>query len=340
MDLNKNNKTDICIIGAGPVGLFTIFQCGMLGMKCHVVDSLDMIGGQCASLYPEKPIYDIPAYPKIMAQELIDNLAQQAAPFCPVYHLSQTVIDVSGNSDIGFTIKTSRETVIQAKAIIIAAGAGAFGPNKPPLKDIHLYEKTSIFYMVEKRSDFANKNIIIAGGGDSAVDWTLSLAEIASSLTLIHRRDVFKASQHSLDKMRELEKCNKIKIITPAQPIGLIGENNQLSALQIRDDKGVITDLKCDVFLPFYGLVANLSVIAKWGIDIVKNHIIINQETTQTNIHGIYAVGDVASYAHKIKLILTGFAEAATAAHQAYHLVFKGKALHFEYSTSKEIPSL
>jgi thioredoxin reductase (NADPH) len=333
------HTTDICIIGAGPVGLFAIFQCGMLGMKCHVVDSLDMVGGQCSALYPEKPIYDIPALPKIDAQDLINNLQEQARPFNPVYHLSQSVVDVSGDAQKGFTVITSKVTKIYAKAIIIAAGAGAFGANKPPLKDLSLYEGTSIFYMVKNRNDFKNKNIIIAGGGDSAVDWAISLSDIAKKVTLIHRRDVFKAAPASVAKMRDLAQKNIIHIITPAQPVGLVGNNGILTALQVRDDNHVITDLPCDVFLPFYGLATHLGNIVQWGLHLNRNHIMINPTTAQTNREGIYAIGDVVTYENKLKLILTGFSEAATAAHHAYGIVYQGKALHFEYSTGKGVPS-
>lgn len=332
------HNTDICIIGAGPVGLFTVFQCGMLGMKCHVVDSLDMIGGQCSALYPEKPIYDIPAYPKIDAQELIDNLSEQAAPFNPIYHLSQSVTDLSGDAESGFTLKTSKGTVITAKAIMIAAGAGAFGPNKPPIKGLEAYEGTSVFYMVKKRSDFSGKNIVIAGGGDSAVDWAVSLSEVAKKVTIIHRRDVFRAAPDMVAKMKQLAEQGIIDIKVPAQPVGIKGENGYLQALQVRDNDQNVIDLSCDVFLPFYGLAANLGNINNWGLEISKNHIIIDQATAETNRKGIYAIGDIAHYQHKLKLILTGFAEAASAAHHAYGIVFNGKALHFEYSTGKGVP--
>lgn len=332
------HTTDICIIGAGPIGLFAIFQCGMLGIKCHVVDSLDMVGGQCSALYPQKPIYDIPAFPKIDAQDLIHNLTLQAQPFNPTYHLSQSVTHLEGNSSDGFKVTTSKNTTIHAKAIIIAAGAGAFGANKPPLKDLSLYEDKSVFYMVKNRSDFKDKNIIIAGGGDSAVDWAVSLAEIAKKITVIHRRDVFRAAPDSVSKMRRLVSQGVISLVTPAQPVGLIGENGYLSAVQIRDDNHTITDLSCDVFLPFYGLATNLGHIAEWELALNRNNIVINPTTAQTNREGIYAIGDIATYEHKLKLILTGFAEAAAAAHHAYGIVFKDKALHFEYSTGKGLP--
>ncbi len=340
--MSDKHTTDICIIGAGPVGLFAIFQCGMLGIKCHVVDSLDMVGGQCAALYPEKPIYDIPAFPRIEAQTLVDNLATQAQPFNPVYHLSQTVIGLTGNVETGFIVTTSENTQIHAKTIIIAAGAGAFGFNKPPLKDLALYEGKSVFYMVKNRQDFKDKNIVIAGGGDSAVDWAVSLAEIAHTISVIHRRDVFRAAPDSVAKMRDLAKNGIIDIITPAQPVGLLGNHNDgvLTALQIRDDDNNVTDLPCDIFLPFYGLATNLGKISEWNLHIYRNHIMVNPVTAETNQKGIYAIGDIATYDNKLKLILTGFAEAAMAAHHAYGIIYDGKALHFEYSTGKGLPSL
>lgn len=340
--MTHTHTTDICIIGSGPVGLFAIFQCGMLGIKCHVVDSLDMVGGQCAALYPEKPIYDIPGFPKIEAQTLVDNLAAQAKPFNPTYHLSQTVIALTGDGDTGFTVTTSENTTIHAKAIIIAAGAGAFGFNKPPLKDLSCYEGKSVFYMVKNRQDFKDKNIVIAGGGDSAVDWAVSLAEIAKKISVIHRRDVFRAAPDSVKKMRDLAQNGIIDIVTPAQPVGLVGnrDNGILTALQIRDDNHNITDLACDIFLPFYGLATNLGKISEWNLHINKNHIMINPVTAETNHKGIYAIGDIATYDNKLKLILTGFAEAAMAAHHAYGIIYNGKALHFEYSTGKGLPSL
>jgi len=333
-------QTDICIIGAGPVGLFSVFQCGMLGIKTHIVDSLDMIGGQCTALYPEKPIYDIPAYPKIDAQDLITQLKDQAAPFNPVYHLSQSVTNLSGDVETGFTVQTSKNTTIKAKAIFIAAGAGAFGPNKPPIKALEFYEGKSVFYMVKNRQDFKDKNIVIAGGGDSAVDWAVSLSEIAQSISVIHRRDRFRAAADMVQKMHDLAKSDKIKLIVPAQLVDVKGdpESSQINAVTVRDDAHTLSDIPCDIFLPFYGLAANLGAISQWNLTIEQNHLVTSQATAQTNRAGIYAIGDIATYKHKLKLILTGFAEAASAAHHAYQIIFEGKALHFEYSTGKGIP--
>ena len=332
------HKTDVVVIGAGPVGLFAIFQAGMLGMKSHVIDNLPHIGGQCSALYPEKPIYDIPAFPEVSGQTLIDNLEKQAAPFNPTYHLSQQVIAVDKH-DKYFLVTTSQGTKIRAKAIIIAAGAGAFGPNRPPLNNILQYENHSIFYSVRHIKDFENKKIVIAGGGDSAVDWALALHPIAKSLTIVHRRDKFRASPDNVNKLRQLAQDKKIDWRVPSQLHALEGIDHRLSHVIIKDDNDTLYNIESDILLPFYGLSAKLGPIAEWGLNLDKTHIQINQATSETNIEGIYAIGDIATYPHKLKLILTGFAEAASALHHAYKRVFEGKSLHFEYSTSKGVHS-
>ncbi|MCE3232732.1 MAG: Ferredoxin--NADP reductase [Rickettsiaceae bacterium] len=302
--------TDIVIIGAGPVGLFTVFEAGMMKMKCHVVDSLDFVGGQCTALYPEKPIYDIPAHPQILAEDLIINLEKQAAPFLPTYHLGQTVTHVERDSD-GWKIKTSKDTSIKCKAIIIAAGCGAFGPNRPPIPGIEEYEGKSIFYMVNKKEDFRGKDVVIAGGGDSAVDWALSLTGIANSISVIHRRAKFRCAPDSHDKLNKLVDEGKINMVV---------------------------ELKADVLLPFFGLAMELGPIANWGLKLDKQHIAVDPSTMQTNVEGIFAIGDIATYKNKLKLILSGFAESAMACQTARGIVHPGEAIHFEYSTTMGIP--
>jgi len=333
----SHHNTDVVIIGAGPVGLFAIFQAGMLGMTCHIVDNLPHIGGQCSALYPEKPIYDIPAFPQISGQNLIDNLEKQADPFNPHYHLSQQVTEVIKNNDGSFLVKTSLETEITAKIIIIAAGAGAFGPNRPPLSNIMQFENHSVFYSVRHIENFKDKNIVIAGGGDSAVDWALALQPIAHSISVVHRRDKFRAAPDNVEKLRLLAKAGKINWCVPGQLHGLKGEGTALQNVLIKNDTGDIQPLKADILLPFYGLAAKLGPIADWGLNLDRTHIATEQATSQTNIKGIYAVGDIATYPHKLKLILTGFSEVASALHHAYNIVFEGKSLHFEYSTSKGV---
>ena len=333
---NSHHKTDILIIGAGPVGLFSIFQAGMLGMKCHVVDALSEIGGQCAALYPEKPIYDIPAYTKILASDLIEKLSEQSARFHPVFHLGEHIESLTRGGDI-FTVKTDKNTIIEAKAIIIAAGSGAFGPNRPPLQNINEYEEKSVFYYVKKHEKFRGKNIAIAGGVDSAIDWAIILANLANKIYLIHRREKFRASPANMQKIYELVKLGKISLEVPFQLHSLEGEAGSLSKINLYDLNGNRKSLEADILLAFFGLSTDLGKIANWGLNLKSHHIEIDKITSETNIKGIYAAGDIASYEGKLKLILTGFAEAATALHHAYARVFDGKILHFEHSTSKNI---
>lgn len=332
-------KTDIAIIGAGPVGLFAVFEAGMLGMRAAVIDALDMLGGQCAALYPEKPIYDIPGFPQILAQDLIKNLEAQAAPFHPQYLLGSPVIHLERIED-GFHLRTSVGQAVDCKAVIIAAGAGAFGPNRPPLPDIDHYEGRSVFYYVKRREDFRNKRIIIAGGGDSAVDWALSLAEVAAHVSVVHRRDVFRAAPESERQLRELSAQGRIDLVTPYQLHALEGRDGWLRAVHLRDLDGQERRIEADFLLTFFGLAMTLGPIANWGLALHHKHLVVNATDMATSVEGIYAIGDVATYPKKLKLILTGFAEAAQAMHAAYDRVFPGKALHFEYSTSKGLNPL
>jgi thioredoxin reductase (NADPH) len=332
------HETDIVIIGAGPVGLFAIFECGMLGLACHVVDTLDAPGGQCVALYPEKPIYDIPAYPEIAAQELIERLTSQAAPFRPVYHLGQQVVRLARLEGGGFELGTSTGTAIRAKAVILAAGAGAFGPNRPPLEDIELYEGKSVFYLVTRREAFRGKRVVIAGGGDSAVDWALALADIAARVMVVHRRAKFRAAPDSAERLDQLARAGAIDLVVPYQLAALEGAAGQLSAVTVADLDGGTQRLEADALLAFFGLAMELGPIADWGLALDRHHVVTDQANSATSIPGIFAVGDIATYPGKLKLILTGFAEAAQAAHAAHPIVHPGAALHFEYSTSKGVP--
>lgn len=328
-------NTDVIIVGAGPVGLFAIFECGMMKMKCHVVDALDFAGGQCTALYPEKPIYDIPGFPKIDAAELIRNLETQAAPFEPVYHLSQQVVSFEQNDD-GVKIKTSKGAEISAKAMIIAAGCGAFGPNRPPLPGIEAYEGKSVFYMVGRREDFRGKKVVIAGGGDSAVDWAISLHDIAEKIYVIHRRDKFRCAPDSALKLNLLAKENKIEMVVPYQLHSLEGAKGQISAVNVATMEGEVKKLDADTLLPFFGLAMELGPIANWGLNLEKNHIAVDSGTMQSNNPRVFAIGDIATYKNKLKLILCGFSEAAFAAHAIYPLV-SNLPYHFEYSTNNSI---
>ncbi|MEZ5691885.1 MAG: NAD(P)/FAD-dependent oxidoreductase [Rickettsiales bacterium] len=334
----QNFETDIVIIGAGPVGLFAIFEAGMLKLRCHVVDALDIAGGQCSALYPEKPIYDIPAHPTILAQELIDKLQAQAAPFNPVYHLGQTVDKVQKTGN-GWSIVTSKNTTINCKAIIIAAGCGAFGPNRPPLANIEEYEGNSVFYLVKKREDFRDKKVVIAGGGDSAVDWAISLSELTEKLYIVHRRAKFRCAPESADKLKQLADSGKIEMVVPYQLDSLEGNEGKLSSVIVSTLEGEKRALEADILLPFFGLSMELGAIANWGLNIENKHIKVTLPHMETSEQGIFAIGDIATYEGKLKLILSGFAEAAQAVHAARALIYPDEILHFEYSTTSGVPT-
>lgn len=337
--MSAPHETDVAIIGAGPAGLFAVFECGMVGLRCHVIDSLEDIGGQCAALYPEKPIYDIPAAPSIFAGDLIARLEEQAAPFKPVYHMGQQVVSLSKESG-KWRLTTAKGTVVQARAIIIAAGGGAFGPNRPPLEGIESYEGSSVFYMVRRKDDFKGKSIVIAGGGDSAVDWALSLAPLAERLYVVHRRDKFRAAPESVLQLKELEKQGKVEMIIPYQLSGLDGNGTALTGVRVRTEDGDERVLSASILLPFFGLAAELGPIATWNLGIEGHHIVVDPTTCATDVHGIYAIGDIVTYKDKLKLILTGFAEGAQAAHAIYKQLNPDKPLHAEYSTTKGVPGL
>jgi len=334
--MSNTDSTDIVIIGAGPVGLFAIFEAGMLKMRCHVIDTLDFIGGQCMALYPEKPIYDIPAHPQISAEDLIKNLEKQAAPFNPVYHLGQSASAIKKTTE-GWEVTTSSGKIISCKAIIIAAGCGAFGPNRPPLDGIEGFEGSSVFYMVKRKEDFRGKKIVIAGGGDSAVDWALSLADIAEKLYVVHRRPKFRCAPDSQDKLNKLAKEGKIELVIPYQLDSISGKGNQLEKVVVKTLDGEARDLEADVLLPFFGLSMELGPILDFGLNLDNSHIQVDPLTMQTSQSGIFAVGDIITYPNKLKLILSGFAESATACHSAQKVVYPGQEFHFEYSTTQGV---
>jgi thioredoxin reductase (NADPH) len=336
------NRRDVAIIGAGPVGLFAVFECGMLGLSCHVIDVLDMPGGQCAALYPEKPIYDVPGYPVIAAQELIARLGEQASPFAPIYHFGHRVEKLARLDDGGFRLETANGERIEAGAVIIAAGVGAFGPNRPPLNGIEAFENKSVFYLVGRREDFRGRRVVIAGGGDSAVDWALSLAEVADRVMLVHRRDKFRAAPDSAARLRRFAADGRIELVVPYQLHALEGDRDtgDLGAVIVADSDGGTRRLAADRLLPFFGLSMNLGPIAAWGLALDQHHIEIDPATCATSAPGIFAIGDIAHYRAKLKLILTGFAEAAQAARAVFPLVRPSEALHFQYSTTTGVPPL
>jgi thioredoxin reductase (NADPH) len=331
------HETDVAIIGAGPVGLFAVFQLGMLGIRAHVIDALPESGGQCAALYPEKPIYDIPGFVSINGEDLIKNLCAQAAPFAPQFHLGQQVVALDKAAS-GWQLTTDKGSNIRARAVIIAAGCGAFGPNRPPLAGIASYEGTSVHYLVTQREQFRDKTLVIAGGGDSAVDWANSLGELAKKIYVVHRRDKFRAMPESVARMKALETQGKIEMVIPYQLDALQGDGKQLRAVEVATLEGEKRTLAADHLLAFFGLSMDLGPIANWGLNLHLNHIRVNPTTAETNTPGIFAIGDIATYEHKLKLILCGFSEAALAAHAIYRIIHPDKALHFEYSTSKGVP--
>jgi len=338
----KEFETDIAIIGAGPVGLFAVFEAGMLNMRCHLVDALDDPGGQCTALYPEKPIYDIPGYPRIDAGDLVEKLVAQAAPFRPALHLGQQVETLEQRGDGGWRLGTSTGTRIDCRAVLIAAGCGAFGPNRPPLAGIETYERLGpgrgVHYMVSRREDFRGQRVVIAGGGDSAVDWTLSLADVAEHITVVHRRPKFRAAPGSVARMEQLAADGAIELAVPYQLAGLKGDAGALTGVVIQTLDGHSRTVPADALLPFYGLAMSLGPIAEWGLNLDRHHIVVDPATCATNQPGIFAIGDIVTYPGKLKLILCGFSEAAMAAHAIYPLVHPNEALHFEYSTTKGVP--
>ena len=329
--------TDIIIIGAGPVGLFAIFEAGMHKMKCHVIDALPAIGGQCIALYPEKPIYDIPAYPSINGQDLVEKLIEQATPFHPVYHMNQRVEKLFQEGE-NWVVATSAGKEIQAKAVIVAAGCGAFGPNRLPLDGIEAYEGKSVLYYVPSKQVLKDQEVVIAGGGDSALDWALLLHDYAKKIYMVHRRSKFRASPASVEKLHQLAKAGHIELVIPYQLEALQGKEGKLSGVVVKTLEGEEKLLKADYLLAFFGLSMELGPIAEWGLGLDNHHIQVDPSTMQTNREGIYAIGDIATYKNKLKLILTGFAEAAHACRSIYSRVYPNEAFHFEYSTTKGIP--
>lgn len=332
-------ETDVAIIGAGPAGLFAAFQCAMLRLRCLLIDVLPEVGGQCVALYPEKPIYDIPACPAVEGAQLIASLEKQIEPFAIPRLLKHRIESLTGHRG-DFTLGTDKGTQVKAKAVIIAAGAGAFGPNRPPLDGLDSFEGTgAVQYYVRRKADFDGRRIVIAGGGDSALDWALALKDSAEKLYLVHRRDRFRGAPESLRLLDEAVAAGQIEKVVPYQLHALHGQNGALEAVEVADLDGATRKLEADVLLPFFGLATDLGPIARWGVDTIRSTIPVVPSSCETNMPGVFAIGDVATYPGKLKLILQGFSEGAMAAHAIYPIVNPDQALHFEYSTSKGVPA-
>lgn len=325
-------STDLLIIGAGPTGLFAVFEAGLLKMKCHLIDALPQPGGQLTELYPKKPIFDIPGYPIVNAGELVDNLMEQIKQFQPGFTLGETAETITKLEDGTFEVTTNKGTVHHAKAVAIAGGLGTFEPRKPVLENIEKFEENGIEYFVKEPEHFRNKKIVIAGGGDSALDWAVFLSDVASEVTLIHRRNEFRGALDSVEKVQALKDSGKINLITPAEVIGLKGDSH-ITGITLKKGEEII-NLETDFFIPLFGLTPKLGAIANWGLDIEKNAIKVNNALDyQTNIDGIYAIGDVNTYPGKLKLILCGFHEATMMCQSVYSRINPGKKYVLKYTT-------
>jgi thioredoxin reductase (NADPH) len=324
-------KTDIIIVGAGPTGIFTVFEAGLLKLKCHLIDALPQPGGQCSEIYPKKPIYDIPGFPEILAGDLTKNLLEQCKQFEPGFTLGERAEEIEKDDAGIFTVTTNKGTKHQAPIVAIAGGLGSFEPRKPQIENITFYEDKGVEYIIKDPEIYRNKKVVIAGGGDSALDWSIFLASINAEVTLVHRRNEFRGALDSVEKVRELKNQNKINIITPAEITKLNGEDKLNSIIITKDN--IETELVVDHFIPLFGLSPKLGPIANWGLDIEKNAIKVNTFDYQTNIPGIFAIGDVNTYPGKLKLILCGFHEATLMCQTAYKIINPGKKYVLKYTT-------
>ncbi|TVR77095.1 MAG: NAD(P)/FAD-dependent oxidoreductase [Saprospirales bacterium] len=325
-------QTDILIIGAGPTGLFAVFEAGLLRLKCHLIDSLPQPGGQLTEIYPKKPIYDIPGYPDVLAGDLVDNLLKQIAPFKPEFTLGERAETIERDNDDQFVVTTNKGTVHRAPVVAIAGGLGSFEPRKPPISNIAEFEDKGVTYMVRNPEEFRGSKVVIAGGGDSALDWTIYLADVASEVTLVHRREGFRAALDSVEKVRELNRRGKVKLLTSSQVIGLSG-NGKLSSVVVNHKKMGGTEIDADYFIPLFGLIPKLGPIGDWGLEIEDNAIKVDTFDYSTNVPGIYAIGDINTYPGKLKLILCGFHEATLMCQSAYKRIHPDKKVSFKYTT-------
>ncbi|TXK49827.1 NAD(P)/FAD-dependent oxidoreductase [Pontibacter qinzhouensis] len=332
-------QTDICIVGAGPVGLFAVFEAGLLKMRCHVVDALPAVGGQLTEIYPKKPIYDIPGFPEVLAGDLVKNLEKQIAPFHPTFTLGERVEELQKQEDGSFIVITSEGTEIACKVVVIAGGLGSFEPRKPAIENLEHFEGRGVTYMVRDPELFRSKKLVIAGGGDSALDWTIYLSGLAEELTLVHRGTTFRGAPESAEKVLTLAEEGKIKLLLKSNVVTVQG-NGKLNAVSIAVDNQEHYNLETDYLIPLFGLVPKLGPLENWGLELDKNAIVVNTLDYSTNIPGIYAIGDINTYPGKLKLILCGFHEAALMAQSAYNIINPGKKYVLKYTTVNGIQEL
>jgi len=330
--------TDLCIIGAGPVGLFAVFEAGLLKMRCHLIDALPQVGGQLTEIYPQKPIYDIPGYPEVNAQDLVNNLMEQAKPFSPTFTLGERVDHLHKQEDGSFIVTTSDKTKVHAQVIVIAGGLGCFEPRKPVVENLELFEGKGITYMVKNPETFRDKNVILAGGGDSALDWTIFLSKVAKRVTLIHRNETFRGAPDSASKVFDLANRGKIDLILSANLKGVSG-NGVLDTVTFLDKTKAEIKIEADYLIPLFGLSPKLGPIADWGLSVDKNAIEVDTRDYSTGVDRIYAIGDINTYPGKLKLILCGFHEAAIMMHSAFKYVYPDQKLSFKYTTVNGVNS-
>ncbi|RIV23827.1 NAD(P)/FAD-dependent oxidoreductase [Fibrisoma montanum] len=330
--------TDICIIGAGPVGLFAVFEAGLLKMRCHLIDALPQVGGQLSEIYPQKPIYDIPGYPAINAQDLVDNLMEQIEPFHPTFTLGERVENLVKQEDDSYLITTTDGTAVHCQVVVIAGGLGCFEPRKPEIENLERFEGKGVAYMVKNPEQLRDRRVVLAGGGDSALDWTIFLANVAKQVTLVHRGDTFRGAPDSAEKVFELAKEGRINLVLQSN-ITSINGNGHLQEVNITAKDKSVTTLEADNLIPLFGLTPKLGPIADWGLNIDKSAIAVNTTDYSTNVERIYAIGDINTYPGKLKLILCGFHEAALMCQSAFRYVYPNQKLSFKYTTVNGVPT-
>ncbi|MBN8820400.1 MULTISPECIES: NAD(P)/FAD-dependent oxidoreductase [unclassified Spirosoma] len=330
--------TDICIIGAGPVGLFAVFEAGLLKMRCHLIDALPQVGGQLSEIYPQKPIYDIPGYPEVKAQTLVDNLMDQIAPFKPGFTLGERVESLEKQDDGSYVITTNEGTAVHCQVVVIAGGLGCFEPRKPEITNLEQFEGKGVAYMVKNPELFRDRRVVLAGGGDSALDWTIFLADIAQEVTLIHRSDSFRGAPDSAEKVVELARQGRIKLLLQSNITSIQG-NGHLKEVSVTAKDKSVQILAADHLIPLFGLTPKLGPIADWGLHIDKSAISVNTVDYSTNVERIYAIGDINTYPGKLKLILCGFHEAALMCQSAFQYVYPNQKLSFKYTTVNGVPT-